>query len=153
MRESGRVSIVGLLATIGAVIVFSLLLFSKESPSSVGGRFMDALARGDSAKLTELTYLSGKSKDEIKKEWEFSTQTAGKYYTFLWTVVAATQADDKTASVRLQVQRNVMSGSSYDENFQLPLVKVDDKWLVDVAAISREMYPGLPRAGLSASKN
>jgi hypothetical protein len=146
MRRAGRVSLVSILALVAIAMVAVVLLFSKQSLSNVGGQFMDALARGDVNKLAELSSLPKDSPDEVKQKWEFATQVAGKDYSFKWTITSESQASEDSGTVRLQVERNFGSGSSYGENFELPMVKVNGQWKVDVAGISREMYPGLPKA-------
>ncbi len=146
MRRSGRFSPVSFLAVIAIAMVVIVFVFSKQSLSNVGGQFMDALARGDVNKLTDLTYLGGEPSDQIQKKWEFATQVAGKHYSFRWAINSEVQIDPNDGTVRLQVERNAGSGSSYPENYELPMVKVDGKWKVDVNGISREMYPALPRS-------
>lgn len=146
-RQGGRVSFVGLLAVVGAVIIGALLLFTKEGPAVNGGRFMDALARGDVQKLTELTYLGKKAPDAIRSDWELTTRI-GKHYIFRWRIVDAKESGPTTGALRVMVERNLLSGGSYEEAFGLPMVKENGKWLVDVAGINREMYPALPRVSV-----
>lgn len=145
MNQSGRVSFITLLGAASVILIVTLLLLSRESLSSVGGRFMSALARKDVEALTKLTHLGNRSPEEIRKQWDFTVNTAGKYYNFQYRVVSATQSDANSASVKLQVVRNSDQQSSFDENFQLPLIKVGEEWKVDVRGISRDFYPGLPR--------
>jgi hypothetical protein len=118
---------------------------SRESFTSIGGRFMSALARGDVNTLTDLTYLGKRPKEEIRKDWEFATGTAGKYYNFTYRITSAQQADENNATVTMMVERDIDSGTSYEEKRELPLVKVGNEWKVDVANISRDVYPALPR--------
>jgi len=143
--QAGRVNVL-LLGAIGSVVLILLVLFfGKESLSSVGVRFMSALAKGDVDTLTDMSYLGSEPKDSIRKKWDFAVNKVGKYYHFAWKVTSANQADANSGAVRLSVMRNVDSGGSYEENFQLPLVRTDGQWKVDVKNISREMFPGLPR--------
>ena len=104
---------------------------------------MDALVRGDVNRLVDLSYTTGESKEQLQKEWEFATQQAGKHYNFGWKITSTTEQGD-VGTVNLSVQRNLGPGS-YDENYSLPMKKVDGKWLVDVGGISREMFPALPK--------
>jgi len=145
MNRSGRVSLVGLFGLIVVIVAVGILFFGRESLTTVGGRFMGALAKGDVDTLTKMTYLGNKSQEDIRKQWDFACNKAAKYYNFRWKIVAAGQADEKSGSVRMQVVRSADNPSSYEENFQLPLIKVGDEWKVDVKGISREMYPALPR--------
>lgn len=145
MRRAGRVSPLFLGVVLAAVALAILLLYGQEGPAAAGSRFMDALARGDVKTLAETSYVPGKSPEELRKAWEFTT-AAGKHYLFHWEITSSSQVNDHDATVRLAVQRNFGPGS-YDENYGLPLHKVDGKWKVDASGISREMYPALPRPG------
>ncbi len=145
MRRAGRVSPLLLVAILGVVAVAILLLYGKEGPAAAGSRFMDALARGDVDALTKASIGEGKTQEELRKDWEFTTRVS-KHYLFHWNIVSANVVDDETANVRVQVMRN-FSPSSYEENYGLPLRKVDGEWKVVATGISREMYPGLPRPG------
>ena len=146
MRRSGRVSVIGIMAVIGIAMLLVVLFFSKQSLSNAGSQFMDALARGDVDKLTDLTVLGSESPDQIRKQWEFATHVAGRNYSFRWRVTNELQISPDSGSVQLSVERNFGTGGSYEQNYALPMVKVDNKWKVDVGNISREMYPGLPKS-------
>lgn len=142
----GRVSLVALFGVVALALFAFVLIFSRESLSSVGSRFMSALAAHDVDTLTKMTYLGDDAKPEdIRKKWDYAVNTVGKYYRFRWIPVAATQASENSAAIRIQVLRNSDSSGTYEENFQLPLVKVGSEWKVDVRGINREMFPGLPR--------
>ncbi|HEY0867724.1 MAG TPA: hypothetical protein VGE01_10110 [Fimbriimonas sp.] len=146
MNQSGRVNPVTLLAVVAIVLFAFVLLFSREGVSTVGARFMGALARHDVDTLTKMTYLGeGISDEEIRKKWDFAVNEAGKHYRFAWKVTGTTQTTENEAAVRLQVVRNMESGAAYEENFQLPLVKRNGEWKVFVRGINREMFPALPR--------
>jgi len=142
---AGRINFL-LLGGIVAVALFAFIfLMGRESVETVAARFMTALSTGDIDTLTANSYLGSKSKDEIKKQWEFTVKDISKHYLFHWRITGSQQADEKTAAVKLSFMKNVDSESTYEENFALPLVNVDGKWLVDVRGISRDMYPALPR--------
>ncbi len=47
--------------------------------------------------------------------------------------------------VRMMVIRNAERDGAYEEKFELPLVKKDGKWKVEVLGLDRRLYPGLPR--------
>ena len=143
--EAGRVSPFALFGVAAFALIGVGFYFAAESVGTVGSNFMDALARGDAAKLTELSYMDKLSKPEIRKKWDFTVTKAAPYYRFAWRVASANATAENTAYVRLQVQRNVDGGGAYDEKFELPLVKTPEGWKVDVRAISRDLYPGLPR--------
>lgn len=145
MNRAGRISIVGLLGLLGIIVFIAVLVSGRESLSSVGARFMGALAKGDVDELTKLSYLGTESQEDVRKQWEFACHTAGRYYNFTYQITSSLQADPTSGSVRMQVTKNATDPGSYAEGFQLPLVKVGDEWKVDVKGISREMYPALPR--------
>jgi hypothetical protein len=144
MRNSGRVNLFALFAVVAVVMIAIVVFFSKSSPGTAGGAFMDALVRGDVNELTNLSYISNTDPSEIKKEWTFATQVAGKHYNFAWTITASTAQGD-SGSVQLSVQRNFGTPGAYPENFALPMTMVNGQWKVDVANLSRELYPGLPK--------
>jgi len=145
MKRNGRANLLLILAAVGIVAILGLLLFSKGTPSQAASEFLVALAKGDVKKLTDLSFMDGDTPEEIEKKWTYTTQVVGPHYRFVWKMVGESVVDPQTASVRLQFVRNALSPSAYEENFALPMVNKDGKWKVDVRAISREMYPGLPR--------
>lgn len=152
MRTAGRVNLLALGVITMVALMIAAFVFAREEPGSVGAQFMSALAKHDVEKLVDLSYTGGstpeevsKTKEKLKKEWDFAVNTAGKYYTFAWRITASTKASDSHASVTCQVQRNVITGSSYDEKYELPLEMEGGKWKVDVKGINAEMFPGLPR--------
>jgi hypothetical protein len=142
MRTSGRVSLLLVAGIVSFVFVLALLFVPRESVTGVGNRFMTALAQGDVDTLTEMSYIGNAPPETVREEWRFATQEAGRHYRFIWRVTGATQASDNSASVRMQVVRDSVG---YEENYQLPLVKTEEGWKVDVRGISRSLYPALPR--------
>jgi hypothetical protein len=145
MKQSGRTSVMVLITGVGVIILAIIFFFSSESLESIGGRFMTALATGDVDTLSKMSYLGKESPDQVKKEWEFATKTAGLHYVFVWRITSALQSDANSGSVRMQVTRNADKPGAYEESYQLPMTKVDGDWKIDVQGISREMYPALPR--------
>lgn len=145
MNRRGRISLLGIVGLLCALVVVSILFLGRESLTTVGNRFMAALGKGDLDTLTNMTFMGNASPEEIRKQWDFTVNTAGRYYNFQYRIVSASQANERTGSVRMQVRRNSTGPSTYEENYQLPLVKVGDQWKVDVRGISRELYPALPQ--------
>ncbi|CAN5536981.1 hypothetical protein BH11ARM1_BH11ARM1_10180 [soil metagenome] len=145
MKQSGKASLVMIASIVAVVLVVALFAFSKESIASVGAKFMNALYSGNVKTLTDMTYLGNQSREDMEKQWDFAVNKAAPYYLFEYRIVAARQIDPNTASVTMQVTRDVLRSGAYAEKFELPLVRVDDGWKVDVRALSREMYPALPR--------
>ena len=148
-RESGKIGLLTVAAVVIVGMIFVSFLFAKEDPASVGSQFMDALARHDVDKLTELS-LVGKTdpatadaeKKKLRAQWEFCVKTAGQHYAFMWKITGSNNATDDHATVIVQINKSGANG--YDEKYELPLEKVSNKWLVSVPGISKTMFPGLP---------
>ena len=144
MKRSGRTSIIVIITITLVAAVIGLFLMAGESPNGVGVKFLTALANGNTKTLAELSYMDGNTPAEIEEKWK-QTHEISKYWYFAYQVQGTTIQDDKTATIRLEWVKNVSSPSAFGEKYELPMVKVDGKWKVDVRAISREMYPALPR--------
>jgi hypothetical protein len=144
MRRSGRVHWVTVAGSVGFAVILALFLIPTNSPNVAANRFMSALAEGNVDKLMSLSYYKG-DEARMRAQWEFAVKECAPYYRFKWRNVGLKEADDKIAGVRMMVQRNLGSGSDYEERYDIPLLKVDGEWLVDVRSISRAMYPGIPR--------
>ncbi|MBS1704582.1 MAG: DUF4878 domain-containing protein [Armatimonadetes bacterium] len=145
MIRSGKTKwwILPLVAAVG--LISYLVFFSGDTPSAAATRFMSALAKGDVKELTKLSYISGKSPEEIEKAWTYTTQVASPHYLFGWRVVSSQTVDEKNANVKIDVIRDALKQSAYSEHYGLAMVKDEGVWKVDVKAISREVYPFLPR--------
>lgn len=128
---------------IGLVVLGVILIGSGESPQFRAAAFMSALSRGDAKTLAELTYVEGADQAELLAAWEESVERA-KYYRFGWQTKSMVQQSSDQAAVRLGVVRNP-GPSSYEENYDLSLTKVDGEWKVVPSSLSRELYPYLPR--------
>lgn len=145
MNRSGRASWVLIAGLVGVGLVIAILFLGGESPTAAAGKFMTALSKGDVRTLTDLSYLSGENKDQIERQWDYAVNVAGPYYRFKYSIRSERIVDSNDAAVSLSVWRNYFSGISYDEKFELPMIKQEGKWLVDVRGINREMFPALPR--------
>jgi len=144
MKSSGRASIVIVVAIVIVAAIVVLFFMAGESPSGIAGRFLTALAKGDTKTVADLSFIEGKSPEQIKAEWD-QTYAYSKYYRFAWEVQDAAEADENNAAVRIQWTKKADRPGAYAEKYELPLVKKDGHWKVDVRGISREMYPALPR--------
>jgi hypothetical protein len=149
-RQSGKINILALafLAIVGMIV--ASLAFAKEDPSAVGAQFMDALARHDVDKLTELSYVDKETPAEIeaakkhlREQWDFSVNVAGQHYPFFWKISNSNKATESNATVTVQISKG--GPNAYDEKYELPLLRSNDKWKVDATGISRTMFPALPQ--------
>jgi hypothetical protein len=145
MNRFGRINMVLVVGIMVVVLLAFVIFVTRESVTTVGSRFMSALAKGDVNTLTEMTYLDGRGKEDVRKQWEFSVNEVGKHYRFAWKISSANESNGENAAVRLQVIRDLENPSAFEENFQLPLRKENGQWKVDVSNISRDMFPALPR--------
>jgi hypothetical protein len=148
-RQSGKFNPLALafVAIVGMIV--ASLAFAKEDASAVGAQFMDALARHDAEKLTELSFIEKSEKvsaEEARKQlfeqWNFSVNTAGKHYPFVWKSSGSIKSTDTEATVIVMINKGGPNG--YDEKYELPMEKVDGKWKVVASSISRTMFPALP---------
>lgn len=144
MKQAGKAHWLTIAGIVSIFVVAGLFFFAKDSAATTASDFMSALAKGDVDKLTELSSFQGATKEELKEKWRFSVKEVAPHYLFVWRIVAVTRSDENSAAARMQVVRNPDQGG-YEENFQLPLVKEDGEWKVDIRAVNRGLYPGMPR--------
>lgn len=145
MRQSGRGNWIVISLVVVAAVIFSVFLFSGESPSVASERFMEALAKGDAEALTDMSYFSPeRPRDKVLSDWK-KTLEISKYYRFAWITKSSSSPAPGRASVKMEFTRDADKGSAYSEGFSLDLVQKNGKWLVDVKSLSRELYPALPR--------
>lgn len=130
-----------LFGLVGIVVITVLVMMSGEGPTTAAGRFMAALADGDEKELTKLSYMPDREAAVIEQEWKRSTDLS-KHVVFAWKFIAEQKTGPDTANVRLQITKATVG---YEENYSLPMRKVDGQWKVEVDGLSRQLYPFLPR--------
>ena len=145
MKQSGRISLVLLASIVSVVVVAGILIFSRESMSSVGQRFIEALYAKDVDTLTKMTMMSETPTESIHKQWDHAVNVAGKYYMFAYKIEGATQSGPNSGSVKIQIVKDVDKPTAFPEHVEIPMVKVGDEWKVDIRNMDHELYPGLPR--------
>lgn len=128
---------------LGIIAIIAMFLMSSESAATAGSRFMRALYTSDAKTLTDMTYWPNQDRSVTEEKWK-KTLGSTKYYSFTYKVMQGESSRADQANVRLLVERNTGAGS-YEENFALPMIKKDGKWLVDVTNLNRNLYPWLPR--------
>jgi hypothetical protein len=145
VRRAGRASVLTIVAIVAAVAAVALFFLPGEGSSTTATRFMSALASGDTATLTELSYMGETPKEEIRKKWDYTMSVAGNYR-FYWDMDGLVRVNETEAGARVKIYHGTPKPVQFrDERFTLPLVKVDNRWLVDVRSINRTMFPALPR--------
>ena len=146
MRQSGRISLllVGIV-TLVIVGVLLVMVFGKDSPTTVTTRWFNALATGDAKTAAAESYMQDNTQDQLEQKWDRTLNVVAPYYRFRWQVLSESIADDKTAAVNIFIWKDALNPSTYEERYGIPLIKVDGEWKVDLAGVPREMFPGLPR--------
>lgn len=144
-RESGRVSLLGVAGLVAFVLMIGLFFAARESLSTVGSRFMTAWCKADEPTLTKMSFMGDLPAEEISKRWKKSLDNA-KYVHFTWVLVGSEQLSDDEGTVRLKVTCPSDSPSSYDQSFQLKMLRVKGDWKVDIQALPRDIIPMIPRA-------
>jgi hypothetical protein len=145
VKQSGRIALLLLLPLAVVVIWLFVVLTAPPNPGDKATEFMQALAKGDVDRLTEMSYMPGLERDEIRKRWEYTTQVVGPHYGFIFRLQNHRMTAENEAAVRFEVYRDIYAGTTYAEPFEIPMIRVNDEWLVDVRSINRDFYPGLPR--------
>jgi len=145
-RSSGalRFNPIIVIGVIGIVVIPIVLFLLGQSPEAAAKEFMTALGTGDVDKLTEMTYLPDPESD-IKEQWKTTFETSAHNYVFGWQF-GTTQKDDPDRAV-VRVIITEFRGPETHENDQsnIPMIRKDGKWLVDIRSLSRTFFPGLPR--------
>lgn len=144
MKRSGRTNIVVVVTVALVAAVLALFLLAGNSPSTIASKFLLALSKGDTKTLAENSFMEGLSLSETEERWA-KTYESSKYWVFAYQILDAKDQDANNATVRLDWIKGANSSSAYSEKYELPMVKKDGQWKVDVRGMSREMYPALPR--------
>jgi hypothetical protein len=118
---------------------------SGDTPTTTAARFMKALADGDYKTLAKMSYDGEVPQEELERQWEYTMTVAAPHYQFSYEIKGETQPAKDSATVWMMFTKNVGSGGSYAERFDLPMIRTKDGWKVDALSMNREMFPGLPR--------
>lgn len=145
MRNGGRINWLVLALVTVVLLIVVLVTLSGETSSVAARRFMKALSMGDAKTLTDMSYFEPeRSKEEVLKSWE-RTVEIGRFYRFSWNIKNSKSPASGRSTVSMDFTRDADNPNSYGETFSLDMIQKDGKWLVDVKALSRDMYPALPR--------
>src|SRR5688500_7593593 len=106
MRERGRASIIVIAGLLSVALVVVIFFMAKPSPADAGAQFMDALARGDVNKLTELSYMERDTPEQVRQKWRTTMEHAAKYYRFAWQLTSHKTLGEDRAAVILLVARD-----------------------------------------------
>ena len=144
MKRRGRANWLVIAGLAGLVMMVVIYILGRESASSVAQRFMLALAAGDAEKLTDLSYCKDIPKQDMQKKWDYAVHTAGPYYRFTWAITGEVETSGDSAAVKMMLTRAVNTQSSFEEPYDIPMVKTSDGWKVDVLGLNRKVFPALP---------
>lgn len=142
---SGKVSVTVVVVLAFIVGLAAMMMVSGDTPTTTGAQFMRALEDGDYKTLAAMSYGGEVSQAELEKQWEYTMTVAAPHYQFSYEIKGETQPSKDSAIVWMMFTKNVGSGGSYAERFDLPMVRTKDGWKVDVFSMNRDMFPGLPR--------
>lgn len=132
-----------MVAAVFAIVALATL--SGETSSVAARRFMRALSNGDAKTLTEMSYFEpDRQKEEVLKSWE-RTLEVGRFYRFTWNIKNSKSPASGRSTVSMDFTRDADNPNSYGETFSLDMIQKNGKWMVDVKALSRDMFPALPR--------
>lgn len=145
MRQAGRVNLLVVAVLVMGLFIVGIFFMGRESMSSTCGKFLAALAAGDVDTLTKYSYLGETPPEKMKESWTFTVKEAAPHYRFMYRIDNSREQGADSGAVSVRWWKNALTGSSYDEAFDIPMIKKDGQWKVDVRGMSREMYPGLPR--------
>lgn len=129
---------------LSCALIAALFLFNGQSPRSIAGDFMSALCKGDADTVAGLSYVPGKSKEQLRKEWA-DAMGDGKAYLFSWDIQGVDLATNDSAVVNLKITTNPNDPEQEPEARPLTLIKDKGAWKVDLSQLSREAFPYLPR--------
>jgi len=132
------------LGLLGVIAIPIILFLLGQSPEAAAKEFMAALAKGDVDKLTEMTYLPEPESD-IKSQWKHTFETSARNYVFGWQFGSTEKDGSDRAVVRVTITEFRGPETHGNDEANLPLIRKDGKWMVDMRSLSRSFFPGLPR--------
>ena len=144
MKRSGRVSPLVIIGIICILLIVPLFVVAKKDPGAAAADFLTALGQGDVDKLAQLSVIGGADEAKRKEMWQ-TTMKRSRHYLFVWRITNVVKNTPDSAVATLDFRRNVQLRMGQDsEKFELPLIKKDGDWKVDVQSMDRAMFPGLP---------
>ena len=146
MKQAGRIHWLVIVACAALVAILALAFLAGPSAGSTAGDFLRALQAGNVDRLTELSNVPKGEEAKLRKQWEFCIHAATPYYNFLWRSSFTKKITDEAEVVHIKLFKNADKPGSYDEDFEIPMVKVDGRWKVDIYRLTSKLYPALPRA-------
>lgn len=144
--------IIGIILVTVAVLAL-LFTLQQSSPEAAAAEFLKALTNRDTQAAARLSHLENPTKP-LAEQWDYAFNKAGKHFLFLVSEVGRVQRhseDRATISVSYYEFTGPADGgdlpvnASSNETYELPMIKVDGQWKVDLSSLTRRFYPYLPR--------
>lgn len=145
MRTSGRANIAIVIAGAFIVALGAMTMFTEPTATDVASRFMAAMAKLDASTLADLSYVEGEDKGRVLEQWTYMTDVVAKEYTFSYEIKGEKSLSDKSSIVWMMFTKHAGMDGAFEERFELPMIKTDEGWKVDILATSRDFLPGMPR--------
>ena len=143
--RSGKTSVIVIVVVASLLTFAGLSMLGGERPIGVVAKFLDALSKKDYETLARLSNAPGFTEEELREEWKRSTTVAGLYFQFLYQIQSETYPTEESAVVLVSFTPEAGSEVSNERRLEVPVSKIDGEWKVDVLALNRDIYPGLPR--------
>jgi hypothetical protein len=145
VRGLFRPNLIVLLGLFGLAAIFVLVFLSGVSPQRAGEEFMVALAKKDVRKLVEMSYLPNPSAP-LESQWEDCVNGKARNFMFMWVWEEGTSRPTNDEAV-LRLHLIEFRGATQDatDTYELPLIKRDGRWKVDLRGLTRKFFPDLPK--------
>jgi hypothetical protein len=140
-----RFNFVILLGLVGLAVVLLLVFMDEAGPERAAHDFMQALAKKDIDKLTELTYLEERTAEEIRPQWDFALNKAAKHFMFLYGIDGVQKLGDDRAVAKITLIEFRGPAASEIEPVEVAMIKHEGMWKVDLTSTSRRFFPALPK--------
>jgi len=147
LKQAGRINPLFLIVVVAAILAGAVLfsVTGGDTPESTARKFLTALGKGDVKQLTALSYVGNETPAQIEKQWDYACNIAGPYYRYLYQVTGVSAYGTDVAAVKMKLIRDINKQGSSDEDYEIPLLKENGKWLVDVRSLNYKLYPALPK--------
>lgn len=143
MKRHGKANWVIIASLVSVLVLVAVLVSASKGPGGAATEFMTGLSYADAAKLARVSAIGQDDEATRRAKWQ-QTLARGKHYLFVWKMLETVNTGKDRAVAKVLIVRNATLPNAFDEKVEIPLVKKDEGWKVDVAGINREIFPALP---------
>jgi len=146
MKRAGKVSPLILGGVIG-VIALLALIFLMQTTDSAGLRvdkFLTALGKADVKGIMATSTFGDEPAEVVRAKWEKCLERT-EFYRFSWLIKSTSSTSPDEGNVSVEMYKDAGNISTYPSKAEIPVVRINNEWYVDVRAMDREIYPALPR--------